>query len=277
MTYCRIGSSIQFVQRRCSTAQSVNHANSKSTCGIPTRMPCGTPALGRILHHARTLDSSSPFRQIPVTYQCAFGRVRCPVLDVPERSIQQGERTNAESRYCRSMRDPVTLRSPSILLRQQDARRRAIGFGDDPDLHAFSGLVNGEDPAPINKSLFVGLSILFITFAPISSTMTNEEFHGVLARFRQCRESTRSGDELTERKSGCCSRYRKLDSNLFQNRSSHSSGKPQMTVRLKKTVAGFEHITHKRSLTLTARCRLHGGVGTRAESTAYIRWRSSCW
>jgi hypothetical protein len=71
---------------------------------------------------------------------------------------------------------PGTLESPngSVLARQQKGRCRAIGFGDDPDLHAPIEVVGGEDTQAAAQGELVLTPIIRTEVSSIAALVPGE-------------------------------------------------------------------------------------------------------
>ncbi len=69
---------------------------------------------------------------------------------------------------------PPVVRSPSVLVREEGGRHGPVGLGDQPEPDASGRLVDGEDPAAVDKCVVVGCAIVRIHEAPVPGRVPGE-------------------------------------------------------------------------------------------------------
>ena len=68
----------------------------------------------------------------------------------------------------------------SVFVRQQERRRAAVGFRDDPELHARAESIAGKNSPAMFEAEFVFKAVVLVEFAPIPRNVTNEKGQRVI-------------------------------------------------------------------------------------------------
>lgn len=90
----------------------------------------------------------------------------------------------------------------SILAWEQNACRRTVGLGDDPDLRAAFEVISREDSTAVHESILIGLLVFVAQIAPVAGYMATEELIWRLPGAVKDFQSTGSGNDLSELKLG---------------------------------------------------------------------------
>jgi hypothetical protein len=86
-----------------------------------------------------------------------------------------------------------------VFLRQQDARRRAIGFGDDLDFRPIPQRVRGENPESFLDREFILGGVRGADLTPIARDVAAKEFYRGLPGGGEGSQRTGCADELSQR------------------------------------------------------------------------------
>ena len=79
---------------------------------------------------------------------------------------------------------PVLARqSTSIFFGQQNTGRRAVGFGNHPELVTRASAVGAQEPEAVLKLKLVFLDVFGRNFSPVTTDMTSKKIPRLLAGF----------------------------------------------------------------------------------------------
>ena len=87
-----------------------------------------------------------------------------------------------------------------VFIGAEESRARTIRFSDDPQFDVVPGSIGAENSKAILLREFIFAFILVAKLAPISGLMSLDKLEGVLIRFLKRLQSTRRGDNTSQRK-----------------------------------------------------------------------------
>ena len=93
----------------------------------------------------------------------------------------------------------------SVFFRQKKGGHAAVGFRDDPGLHARAERVSGQQTPAVLQAEFVLVSVVLVYFAPIACDVADEVGERVIPGCPECFQNTRSGHDRAGSKLYPCS------------------------------------------------------------------------